>query len=97
MSLTLSTCSHHSGHVVQVSNMVSRELEKECIVVFDEAHNIDNVCIEVSMQHGKTRSSEKRVMKSNSTRAWQSLTLYSADSLTGYSKCVLKLFILYQL
>jgi Rad3-related DNA helicase len=26
--------------------MVSRELEKECIVVFDEAHNIDNVCIE---------------------------------------------------
>ena len=33
---------------LQVSNMVSRELEKECIVVFDEAHNIDNVCIEVS-------------------------------------------------
>ncbi|KAK9823916.1 hypothetical protein WJX72_006337 [[Myrmecia] bisecta] len=30
----------------KVSNMVSRELEKECIVVFDEAHNIDNVCIE---------------------------------------------------
>ena len=28
--------------------MVSRELEKECVVVFDEAHNIDNVCIEVS-------------------------------------------------
>ena len=33
--------------VAQVSNMVSRELEKECVVVFDEAHNIDNVCIEV--------------------------------------------------
>lgn len=30
----------------KVSNMVSRELEKECVVVFDEAHNIDNVCIE---------------------------------------------------
>eukprot|EP00877_Chromochloris_zofingiensis_P005022 jgi/Chrzof1/14520/Cz09g05250.t1 len=30
----------------KVSQMVSRELEKECIVVFDEAHNIDNVCIE---------------------------------------------------
>jgi hypothetical protein len=26
--------------------MVSRELERECVVVFDEAHNIDNVCIE---------------------------------------------------
>jgi hypothetical protein len=25
---------------------VSRELEKDCVVVFDEAHNIDNVCIE---------------------------------------------------
>lgn len=34
--------------MLQVSNMVSRELEKECVVVFDEAHNIDNVCIEVS-------------------------------------------------
>ncbi|GFR48544.1 hypothetical protein Agub_g10443, partial [Astrephomene gubernaculifera] len=30
----------------KVSQMVSRELEKECVVVFDEAHNIDNVCIE---------------------------------------------------
>ena len=30
----------------QVSNLVSRELEAESIVVFDEAHNIDNVCIE---------------------------------------------------
>jgi Rad3-related DNA helicase len=26
--------------------MVSREFERECVVVFDEAHNIDNVCIE---------------------------------------------------
>ena len=33
--------------------MVSRELEKECVVVFDEAHNIDNVCIEVQARlHG---------------------------------------------
>lgn len=32
----------------KVSSMVSKELERECIVVFDEAHNIDNVCIEVS-------------------------------------------------
>ncbi len=30
----------------KVSGMVSRELERECVVVFDEAHNIDNVCIE---------------------------------------------------
>ncbi|KAK2079810.1 hypothetical protein QBZ16_002205 [Prototheca wickerhamii] len=30
----------------KVSEMVSREMERECVVVFDEAHNIDNVCIE---------------------------------------------------
>jgi DNA excision repair protein ERCC-2 len=30
----------------KISNMVSREIENESIVVFDEAHNIDNVCIE---------------------------------------------------
>lgn len=29
--------------------MVSRELDKECVIVFDEAHNIDNVCIEVRL------------------------------------------------
>ena len=30
----------------KVANLVSKDLEKESIVVFDEAHNIDNVCIE---------------------------------------------------
>lgn len=30
----------------KVSQMVTREMERECVVVFDEAHNIDNVCIE---------------------------------------------------
>ena len=30
----------------KIAGMVSRELEAESVVVFDEAHNIDNVCIE---------------------------------------------------
>jgi DNA excision repair protein ERCC-2 len=30
----------------KIANMVSRELEKDSIVVFDEAHNIDNICLE---------------------------------------------------
>lgn len=30
----------------KVSGIISKAMEKECIVVFDEAHNIDNVCIE---------------------------------------------------
>ena len=29
-----------------IAQMVSKELQKECIVVFDECHNIDNACIE---------------------------------------------------
>ncbi|KAH9260010.1 hypothetical protein BASA81_001782 [Batrachochytrium salamandrivorans] len=30
----------------KVSNLVSKSLTKDCIVVFDESHNVDNVCIE---------------------------------------------------
>lgn len=30
----------------KVAEQVSREMDKNAIVVFDEAHNIDNVCIE---------------------------------------------------
>ena len=30
----------------KIAERVSREFSKDCIVVFDEAHNIDNVCIE---------------------------------------------------
>ncbi|KAB8074968.1 hypothetical protein BDV29DRAFT_172703 [Aspergillus leporis] len=30
----------------KIAERVSRELSNDCIVVFDEAHNIDNVCIE---------------------------------------------------
>ncbi|KAJ1553461.1 DNA-dependent ATPase of the nucleotide excision repair factor 4 complex, partial [Nowakowskiella sp. JEL0078] len=30
----------------KVAEMVSREFSRDCIVVFDEAHNIDNVCTE---------------------------------------------------
>lgn len=30
----------------KVSEVVSEKLEKQCIVVFDEAHNIDNIAIE---------------------------------------------------
>lgn len=30
----------------KIANIVSAELQKDCIVIFDECHNIDNVCIE---------------------------------------------------
>ena len=30
----------------KIANIVSAELQDNCIVIFDECHNIDNVCIE---------------------------------------------------
>ena len=30
----------------KIAERVSKDLSNDCIVVFDEAHNIDNVCIE---------------------------------------------------
>lgn len=30
----------------KIAEMVSRDFSKDSIIVFDEAHNIDNVCIE---------------------------------------------------
>lgn len=30
----------------KIAERVSKELSKDCIIIFDEAHNIDNVCIE---------------------------------------------------
>eukprot|EP00053_Salpingoeca_punica_P015640 m.144471 g.144471 ORF g.144471 m.144471 type:complete len:764 (-) comp16769_c0_seq4:286-2577(-) len=40
----------------KIAELVSRELAKESVVVFDEAHNIDNVCIEsMSINIHRTR------------------------------------------
>lgn len=30
----------------KIAEVVSKELNREAVVVFDEAHNIDNVCID---------------------------------------------------
>jgi DNA excision repair protein ERCC-2 len=43
----------------KIAERVSKELSKDCIVVFDEAHNIDNVCIE-SLSTDITDASLKR-------------------------------------
>ena len=48
---------------MQVAGLVSRELEAESIVVFDEAHNIDNVCTEaLSVQLNRYRHTRKCVL-----------------------------------
>ncbi|KAL1925501.1 uncharacterized protein VTP21DRAFT_384 [Calcarisporiella thermophila] len=54
---TASLCKRHPLQLPlspKVANSVSRELSKDSIVVFNEAHNIDNVCIEsLSMDIGR--------------------------------------------
>jgi len=57
----------------KVSNLVSKELEQESIVVFDEAHNIDNVCIEAL-----SVTLDKRILES-SIRSVRSLSTKVAD------------------
>jgi hypothetical protein len=52
--------------------MVSRELEKECVVVFDEAHNIDNVCIEalsVNLRKQTLQAARNNIRKLHDVRA----------------------------
>ncbi|KAI9139351.1 hypothetical protein BKA69DRAFT_1085762 [Paraphysoderma sedebokerense] len=47
--ITFSNVIIYSYHYLldpKVADLVSKEMSKDCIVVFDEAHNIDNVCIE---------------------------------------------------
>ena len=46
----------------RVAGLVTRELEKESIVVFDEGHNIDNICIEalsVELDDKSLRAAER--------------------------------------
>ena len=40
----------------KIANLVSSELQKDCIVVFDECHNIDNACIEAFSMNFKRKS-----------------------------------------
>lgn len=46
----------------KIAERVSKELSKDCIVVFDEAHNIDNVCIE-SLSTDITEESLRRAAR----------------------------------
>lgn len=68
----------------KVAKMVSKELESESIIVFDEAHNIDSVCIEafsvtIQSRHleqatrslGRLTSEVNRVKASDSARLQQ--------------------------
>ncbi|XP_064600102.1 general transcription and DNA repair factor IIH helicase subunit XPD-like [Liolophura sinensis] len=63
----------------KIANMVSKELAKQSVVVFDEAHNIDNVCIE-SMSVYLTRKTLDKCQKNLETLSQQIHRLKQADS-----------------
>ncbi|KAK1943091.1 General transcription and DNA repair factor IIH helicase subunit XPD [Phytophthora citrophthora] len=62
----------------KVSQLVSRSFEKESIVVFDEAHNIDNVCIE-ALSVDLDRRSLDRASRNLTTLSSQVNKLKQAD------------------
>ena len=43
----------------KIANLVSSELQKDCIVVFDECHNIDNACIEALSMNFNRKTLER--------------------------------------
>lgn len=42
----------------KVAGIISKEMQRESVVVFDEAHNIDNVCIEALSVSVRTQTLE---------------------------------------
>ena len=74
----------------KIAERVSRELSKDCIVVFDEAHNIDNVCIE-SLSIDITEDSLRKATKgaSNLERSISKMKETDAEKLQSeYAKLV---------
>jgi DNA excision repair protein ERCC-2 len=74
----------------KIAERVSRELSKDCIVIFDESHNIDNVCIE-SMSIDLTEDSLRRASKgaSNLERKIEEMKSTDAEKLQNeYAKLV---------
>lgn len=74
----------------KIAERVSRELSKDCIVVFDEAHNIDNVCIE-SLSIDLTEDSLRKATRgaNNLERKIQDMKGSDAEKLQNeYTKLV---------
>ena len=74
----------------KIAERVSKELSKDCIVVFDEAHNIDNVCIE-SLSIDLTEDSLRKATRgaNNLERKIEEMKTTDADKLQNeYAKLV---------
>lgn len=74
----------------KIADRVSKELSKDCIVVFDEAHNIDNVCIE-SLSIDLTEDSLRKATRgaNNLERKIEEMRTSDAEKLQNeYAKLV---------
>ncbi|KAI9683373.1 MAG: DNA-dependent ATPase of the nucleotide excision repair factor 4 complex [Trizodia sp. TS-e1964] len=74
----------------KIADRVSKELSKDCIVVFDEAHNIDNVCIE-SLSIDITEESLRKATRGANNLEKKIAELKSSDAQklqSEYSKLV---------
>lgn len=74
----------------KIADRVSKELSKDCIVVFDEAHNIDNVCIE-SLSIDLTEDSLRKATRgaNNLERKIEEMRTSDAEKLSNeYAKLV---------
>lgn len=63
----------------KIAERVSKELSKDCIVVFDEAHNIDNVCIE-SLSTDITEDSLRKATRGAQSLESKIATMKESDS-----------------
>ena len=72
----------------KVASLVSKELEAESIVVFDEAHNIDNVCIESFSVTIDKRRSDFALRGANrlSAKVAEMVTMKQDDLRKGYEE-----------
>ena len=74
----------------KVAGIISKEMQKESVVVFDEAHNIDNVCIEalsVSVRRqtldGASRNISRIEQEINRYDFYFSVFFYFTESVDG--------------
>lgn len=66
----------------KIADLVSKELEKTSVVVFDEAHNIDNVCIEsLSVKISRRTLDRSHTNVESLARTVKNLKLRDADKL----------------
>lgn len=67
----------------KVAGIISKEMQRESVVVFDEAHNIDNVCIEALSVSVRRQTLEGATRNLN--KMAQEIERYAGDFIIKFS------------